>query len=405
MSNNSSYDIIVLGGGIIGTSTALSLQSNSDLKILLIEAEEKLAAHQSGNNSGVIHSGIYYKPGSLKAKNCSEGRELLNRFCEEHKLKCERCGKLIVAVDKDELERLNLLYERGIANGLTGLKRLNKDELKEYEPYVNGIAGLFVPQTGIVDYVQVTNAFAKSFKKNGGKILTNCRFISSRTNCSELIIRTSEGKFRTKFFVNCGGLYCDLVAKQCGVRPGLLIVPFRGEYYVLKKDKEHLVKNLIYPVPDIKFPFLGVHFTRMINGGIEAGPNAVLAFKREGYSKKDFSFADVMNMLSYPGFWKMASKYYETGVGEFRRSFSKKAFVKSLQKLIPEIQEDDIERGGSGVRAQALDPYGNLVDDFRIVEAERMIHVLNAPSPAATASISIGNKIAEMVRKNIKPKA
>jgi L-2-hydroxyglutarate oxidase len=283
MGKSTVYDIIVAGGGIIGTSTALALSQNSDLKILLIEAEETLAAHQTGNNSGVIHSGIYYKPGSLKAKNCAEGRDLLYRFCEEYNIKHEKCGKIIVAVNEQELSALNLLYERGIANGLNGLKKLTKAELKEYEPHVNGIAGIFVPQTGIVDYVQVTNTFAKLFKKNGGKILTGCEFKSLKTNCAELYIRTSDGEFRTKYFVNCGGLYSDLIAKLCGVNPGLQIVPFRGEYYVLKKEKQHLVKNLIYPVPDINFPFLGVHFTRMINGGIEAGPNAVLAFKRVVY--------------------------------------------------------------------------------------------------------------------------
>ncbi|HEY7750856.1 MAG TPA: L-2-hydroxyglutarate oxidase [Ignavibacteriaceae bacterium] len=400
--NNSIYDIIVVGGGIIGTSTALLLQSKSRLKILLIEAEESLAMHQTGNNSGVIHSGIYYKPGSLKAKNCSEGRELLYRFCDEQNIKYEKCGKVIVAVNKAELDQLNHLYERGIANGLEGLKKLSAEELKEYEPHVSGIAGLFVPQTGIVDYVQVTNTFGKTFKKNGGNILTSCKFKSSRTNCSELFIQTSDGEFRTKFLINCGGLHSDVIAKHCGVKPGLQIIPFRGEYFVLKKEKQHLVKNLVYPVPDINFPFLGVHFTRMINGGVEAGPNAVLAFKREGYFKKDFNLTDATRMFFYPGFWRMAVKYYKIGIHEFYRSFSKKAFVNSLQKLIPEINENDIEHGGSGVRAQALDPSGKLVDDFKIVEAERMIHVLNAPSPAATASISIGRTIADLAIRRIK---
>lgn len=397
--NNSIYDIIVVGGGIIGTSTALSLQKKAALKILLIESEDKLASHQTGNNSGVIHSGIYYKPGSLKAKNCTEGRELLYSFCEEHNIRHEKCGKIIAAVNRSELAQLDMLYERGLANGLTGLKKLSSEELIEYEPHVSGIAGLFVPQTGIVDYIQVTNTFAKLFKKNGGIILTGCKFKSSKMNCSELIVRTGEGEFRTKFFINCGGLYSDLNAKQSGVNPGLQIVPFRGEYYVLKKEKQHLVKNLVYPVPDIKFPFLGVHFTRMINGGVEAGPNAVLAFKREGYLKKDFSLTDITRMLLYSGVWKMAGKYYKMGFHEFYRSFSKKAFVNSLRKLIPEINENDIEPGGAGVRAQALDPSGKLVDDFKIVEAERMIHVLNAPSPAATASISIGRTIADLALK------
>jgi L-2-hydroxyglutarate oxidase len=394
------YDIIIIGGGIIGAATALSLIKNSSLRILIIEAEDKLAAHQTGNNSGVIHSGLYYKPGSLKAKNCADGRELLYRFCEEHSIKFERCGKIVVAIDRNELKPLDDLYDRGTANGLTGIKKLSKEELKEYEPCVNGTAGLFIPQTGIVDYKRVTNTYAKLFTNAGGEIKTSCKFLSLLRNSDNyLIINTTLGEVGTKFIVNCSGLYCDRIALQCGVNPGLQIVPFRGEYYVLKKEKEFLVRNLIYPVPDIRFPFLGVHYTRMVNGGVEAGPNAVLAFKREGYSHKDFSLKDVAGMLTYAGFWKMASKYYRMGFGEFRRSLNKKAFVKALQKLIPEIEINDIQRGGAGVRAQALEPSGKLVDDFRIVEAKRMVHVLNAPSPAATASLSIGRTVASLVKK------
>jgi len=392
-----SFDIIVIGGGIIGTATALSLQNDSKLNILLIETEKKLASHQTGNNSGVIHSGIYYKPGSLKAKNCTDGRELLYKFCEEQNIPNERCGKIVVATNESELNALDELYKRGIANGLTGIKKLSANEIKNYEPYTTGIAGIFVPQTGIVDYSKVTNAYAKLFLDGGGYIDTNCKFLSLKNTGGELVAITTKGEFKTKLLVNCGGLHCDRIAKLCGVNPGLQIIPFRGEYYKLKKEKEYLVKNLIYPVPDPRFPFLGVHFTRMIKGGVEAGPNAVLAFKREGYSKKDFAAADVSQMFFYSGFWKMASNYYRMGFGEFYRSFSKKAFVIALQKLVPEIQEDDIEPGGAGVRAQALEPDGKLVDDFRIVETDKMVHVLNAPSPAATASISIGRKIAEMV--------
>jgi len=394
-----SFNILVIGGGIIGTATALSLQNSSNLNILLIEAEKKLAFHQTGNNSGVIHSGLYYKPGSLKAKNCTEGRELLYGFCEQHNIPHDRCGKIVVATNESELNALDELYKRGIANGLTGIKKLSSEEIRKYEPHSTGIAGLFVPQTGIVDYSKVTDAYAKLFLDGGGYLETNCKFLSLKNSNGELVAITTKGEFKTKFLVNCGGLYCDRIAKLCGVNPGLQIVPFRGEYYKLKKEKEHLVKNLIYPVPDPQFPFLGVHFTRMMKGGVEAGPNAVLAFKREGYTKKDFSFSDLSQMFFYPGFWKMASKYYKMGFGEFYRSFSKKAFVSTLQKLIPEIQEEDIEAGGSGVRAQALEPDGKLVDDFRIVEAKRMVHVLNAPSPAATASLSIGNTIAELVKK------
>jgi len=305
----------------------------------------------------------------------------------------------IIAVTEDEINPLNDLYERGIANGLEGLKKLTSDELKDYEPHVSGTAGLFVPQTGIVDFLQVTNSYAKIIKGAGGEIETNCRFISVSNSGEELILRTTRGDIKSKFLVNCGGLYSDRIAKACGVNPGLQIIPFRGEYFKLKEEKEYLIKNLIYPVPDPKFPFLGVHFTRMINGGIEAGPNAVLAFKREGYSKTDLSFKDVSALLTYPGFWKMALKYFNMGFGEFYRSVNKKAFVKALQKLVPDAQLRDIAKGSAGVRAQALEPNGKLVDDFRIAEAKRMVHVLNAPSPAATASISIGNRIAQMVMK------
>lgn len=391
-----SFDIIVIGGGIIGTSVALCLQNNKKLNILLIEAEKKLAQHQTGNNSGVIHSGLYYKPGSLKAKNCSEGRELLYKFCEEHEIPFSRCGKIVVATIESEVNTLNELYNRGIANGLTGIKKLSSEEISNYEPSAKGSAGLHVPQTGIVDYSKVTNKFAQLFSDNGGCIETNNKFLSIKSYPGELVVSTTKGELKTKLLINCGGLYSDRIAKLCGVDPGLQIIPFRGEYYKLKKEKENLVRNLIYPVPDPRFPFLGVHFTKMINGGVEAGPNAVLAFKREGYGKADFSIKDFSQMISNPGFWKMASKYYKMGFEEFYRSFSKKAFVKALQKLIPEIQEADIKPGGAGVRAQALTTDGKLVDDFRIIESDRLIHVLNAPSPAATASISIGRRIAEI---------
>ena len=398
MFNSELYDFIIIGCGIIGTATAMALQKDSDYKILIIEAEDKLAPHQTGNNSGVIHSGLYYKPGSLKAKNCAEGRELMYRFCEENDIPYEKCGKIVVAMDENEFEPLNMLYDRGVANGLEGLKKLNAGELKEYEPNVSGIAGLFVPQTGIVDFKKVTQVYAAKVKDKDGEIKLNCKFLSVKKSGRELIVSTNIGELKTKFLVNCGGLYSDRIAKICGVDPGLMIIPFRGEYYKLKSDKEHLVKNLIYPVPDPNFPFLGVHFTRMIDGGVEAGPNAVLAFKREGYSHKDISPRDVSEMLTYTGFWKMASKYYKMGFGEFHRSLNKTAFVKALQKLVPDIDADSIEKGGAGVRAQALEPSGKLVDDFRIVKTEKMIHVLNAPSPAATASLSIGNYIAELAK-------
>ena len=402
---NEIYDITIIGGGIIGTATALSILNEKNVQILLLEAESSLAAHQTGNNSGVIHSGLYYKPGSLKAANCTIGREMMYAFCEEHKLPFDRCGKIVIATLKEEIPALNMLEERGRANGLNGIKRLSASDIKEYEPHASGIDGLFVPQTGIVDYVAVTNKYAVLIREKGGVIKTNSKLVSVKRDGKDLMLFTEHDEYKTKFVVNCAGLQSDRIAKLFGVDPKLQIIPFRGEYYQIKKEKEYLVNNLIYPVPDSQFPFLGVHFTRMINGGVEAGPNAVLAFKREGYKKTDFSLRDILEMKLYPGFWKMAAKYYKMGFQEFRRSFSRELFVKSLQKLIPEIQYDDIEVGGAGVRAQALERDGKLVDDFRIVEAERMVHVLNAPSPAATASLSIGNTISEIVIKRFKEEA
>lgn len=394
------YDVAIIGGGIVGTATAMSLQELGFKSVIVLEAENKLAAHQTGNNSGVIHSGLYYKPGSLKARNCVEGREQMYKFCEQHNIKHDRCGKLVVAVKHEEVPMLQNLEERGKANGLKGIKRLTSTELKEYEPHVSGLAGLFIAETGIVDYNQVTETYAKIIMENGGEVKTKSKFLALLRDNGILVVDTIAGEYKARFLVNCAGLYSDRVAKICGVSPGLQIIPFRGEYYKLKKEKENLVNNLIYPVPDPQFPFLGVHFTRMIKGGVEAGPNAVLAFKREGYSHKDFSVTDILEMVAYSGFWKMAAKYYKMGIGEFYRSLNKNAFVRALQKLIPEIEHDDLTQGGAGVRAQAVDPNGNLVDDFRIVEAEKMIHVLNAPSPAATASISIGRTIAGKVTGN-----
>jgi L-2-hydroxyglutarate oxidase len=394
------FDISIIGGGIIGTATALNLQKKGNYKIVILESEDHLAAHQTGNNSGVIHSGLYYKPGSLKAKNCTLGREMMYQFCEENNIKHERCGKIVVATNRNEIAALNELERRGRENGLKKIKRLSNTELNDYEPYVNGVEGLFVGETGIVDYKEVVDAYSKLIKEKGAEIKTNSRFINLVKRNDNLILETESGEVRSKFLVNCGGLQSDRIAKLCGVEPGLQIIPFRGEYYKIKKEKEHLVKNLVYPVPDSNFPFLGVHFTRMIKGGVEAGPNAVLAFKREGYKHSDISFPDIMQMMTYAGFWKMGAIHYKMGFHEFYRSFSKSAFVKALQKLIPTIQYDDIYRAGAGVRAQALEPDGKLVDDFRIIESEKMIHVLNAPSPAATASLSIGQTIAELIIKN-----
>lgn len=394
------FDVAIIGGGIIGCATAMALITDRTVAVVLLEAESKLAAHQTGNNSGVIHSGLYYKPGSLKAKNCVEGREAMYHFCERHGIANERCGKVVVATHDHEIPMLNTLEERGRANGLEGLRRLSADEIREYEPFVAGIDGLFVPDTGIVDYTLVTEKFAQIARTNGCEILLNTRVRICERISDGLLLKTSQGDVRCKNLVNCTGLQSDRVAKRCGVQPGLKIVPFRGEYYEVIPERQYLVKNLVYPVPDLSFPFLGVHFTRMIQGGVEAGPNAVLAFKREGYKKTSFSAKDTFETLTYGGFLRLIRPYWKMAFGEMARSFSKKAFVRALQRLIPELGLNDVCPGGAGVRAQALEPDGNLVDDFRIVEAERMIHVLNAPSPAATAAISIGQKIASMAEKN-----
>jgi L-2-hydroxyglutarate oxidase len=395
------YDIAIIGGGIVGMATAMALVQQTSAKVVVLEAEGQLAAHQTGHNSGVIHSGIYYKPGSLKAKNCVEGRQAMYRFCEEHGIAHDNCGKVIVATNEKDLPALNRLEERGNANGLVGMRRMNsQSELRELEPYVNGIAGLFVPQTGIVDYKQVTDTYGKIVRDNGGEVRLNSRVKEVHRGPTEITLETETGEVCARNLINCGGLQSDRVARMCGVDPKLQIVPFRGEYYELRKESEHLVRNLIYPVPDPQFPFLGVHFTRMIHGGIEAGPNAVLSFKREGYSKWAISPKDILNYLFYSGFWHMAMKHWKMGMGEFYRSYSKPAFVKALQRLLPDLKMEDVHASGSGVRAQALEPNGQLTDDFRIVEVEHMVHVLNAPSPAATASISIGKAIAEMAKKN-----
>jgi len=398
--NKEIFDVIIIGGGIVGTATALSLQQKGINNVLVIEAEDKLAAHQTGNNSGVIHSGVYYKPGSLKAKLCTEGRELLYSFCDEYNIQHERCGKIITATDKTEIPVLDEIEKRGIANGLKRIKRLTKGMIKEYEPYSSGEEGLFIPETGIVDFTGFTYRLGSLIKENGGEVFTSCKFLNV-VNKKDLIVETTKGDFKCRLLINCGGLQSDRIAKRCGLNPDVKIIPFRGEYYKLKKEKEYLVKNLIYPVPDPKFPFLGVHFTRMIKGGVEAGPNAVLAFKRNGYTYKDISLYDLGEMFLYPGFWKMAKQHYKMGINEFRRSFNKSLFVKALQKLVPSIEDKDIIPGGSGVRAQALDKNGKLVDDFRIIETEKQVHVLNAPSPAATASLSIGRYIADILIKHL----
>ena len=384
----------------MGLATALQLQhAQPKVKLLLLEKENQLARHQTGHNSGVIHSGIYYKPGSLKASNCIEGYHQLIDFCKLNNIPFELCGKIIVATTPEEIPLLNNLFERGQQNGLTGLRKITKEELKDYEPHVSGLAGIVVPQTGIVDYKVVAHKYGEHIKDNQGEIKLGEQVIDIQEDNAQCVVSTQKESYATKLVINCGGLYSDKIARLTEQDLPVKIIPFRGEYYQLKKEKEYLVKNLIYPVPDPNFPFLGVHFTRMIGGGVEAGPNAVLAFKREGYKKSDINLTELGESLAWPGFQKVAMKYWKTGMGEMYRSFSKSAFVNALQKLIPEIQTSDLEPGGAGVRAQACDRQGGLVDDFMIREGRHVINVCNAPSPAATSSLAIGKTVATLAAK------
>jgi len=393
-------DIVIIGGGIVGLATAYNLKkANPSLKISLLEKEDKIAQHQTGNNSGVIHSGIYYKPGSLKAKNCIGGYHMLLDFCNENDIEYELCGKIIVATQQHELQAMDNVYARGIENGLEGLKMLEADELKEYEPHVAGIKGIWVPQTGIINYKKVSAKYAELFKNRGGEIYFNQKVKDVKEGQGKSEVITQDKTYEAKLVINCAGLYSDKVAQHTVKDLNVRIIPFRGEYYELKEEKQYLVKNLIYPVPDPSFPFLGVHFTRMIEGGIEAGPNAVLAFAREGYTKSDINLKELAETLAWGGFQKVMAKYWKTGMGEMYRSFSKAAFTKALQRLIPEIQESDLKPGGAGVRAQACDRTGGLIDDFLIYEDTQVINVCNAPSPAATSSLSIGKTVSEMALK------
>jgi len=395
------YDIVIIGGGIVGLASAYAiLKKHPQLKLALIEKEASLAAHQTGHNSGVIHSGLYYKPGSLKAKNCITGYHMLLDFCKENKIPFELCGKLVVATELEEFPLLENLYQRGLQNGLTDIKYIDEPEIKNYEPHIRGIKALHVPYTGIVDYTEVCLKMAEWVEKWGGEIYLNHKAEDINEFANFIEVKTEQQTFITQLMVNCAGLYCDKVAEMAGEKVNTKIIPFRGEYYMLKPEKRYLVKNLIYPVPDPNFPFLGVHFTRMIDGGVEAGPNAVFAFKREGYQKTDVDFSEMMESLFWPGFQKVAIKYWKTGIGEFYRSFSKTAFTNALRKFLPQIEEDDLIPTEAGVRAQACDREGGLLDDFNIIEKPRAVHILNAPSPAATSSLSIGSTIAEMVAKH-----
>jgi L-2-hydroxyglutarate oxidase len=391
------FDFAIIGGGIVGLSTARALlRRRPSARLLLLEKEPGLARHQTGHNSGVIHSGVYYRPGSLKARYTREGVEALLGFCREYGITHEVCGKVIVATEPDELPRLDNLYERGLKNGLK-VEKIGREELGEIEPHAAGLAALKVPETGIVDYTEVAGAFAAIVREAGGELRTSAGAEDVSETEDRVEISTSKGTFRARTLVNCAGLHSDRVARLCRVEAGVKIVPFRGEYYELKPEKRYLIRNIVYPLPDPSFPFLNVHLTRTVKGGVEAGPNAVLGLAREGYRKTDVNVRDAAEVLAYPALWRLARRYWRTGVGEVTRSFSKKVFTRSLKKLVPEIEEGDLTPAEAGVRAQALRRDGELVDDFLIVEGKSSVHVLNAPSPAATAAIPIGEEISRRI--------
>jgi (S)-2-hydroxyglutarate dehydrogenase len=391
------FDFAVIGGGIVGLSTARALlERHPGARLVVLEKEEGWARHQTGHNSGVIHSGIYYKPGSLKARFCRAGARALVGFCRERGIEVEICGKVIVATEPDEMPLLDNLFERGQENGLE-VEKIGPEELERLEPHASGLAAIKVPSTGIVDFVEVAEAFADLVEEKGGELRAGTEVRSVSETGRAVVVRTTKGAFRARTLVNCAGLHSDRVARLCGVEAGVKIVPFRGEYYELRPEKRYLVKNLIYPVPNPSFPFLGVHFTRSISGIVEAGPNAVLGLAREGYKKTDFDFGDFVEELTYPALWRLARKNWRVGVGEIHRSFSKRAFVRGLKKLVPEVEEEDVVPIAAGVRAQAIRKDGALVDDFLIASGRNSVHVLNAPSPAATASIPIGEEIARRI--------
>jgi L-2-hydroxyglutarate oxidase len=398
---DSHHDVIIIGGGIVGLAVALEITRRFPrLRLLLLEKEDGVGRHQSSHNSGVIHSGTYYKPGSLKAKLCVEGARAMVQFCREHGIPQQVCGKVIVATEEEELSRLEELRRRGEANGLTGLRLIGTSELREIEPHASGLRALVVPSTGITDYAAVCTKYAELILSQGGTILTSTAVTGLRVVSDEVVVETSGPAFSTTHLINCAGLFSDRISRMAGEKPDIIIAPFRGEYYDLTPARCSLVRTLIYPVPDPRFPFLGVHFTRRVKGGVDAGPNAVLAFRREGYRRTDFDVRDLVSSLLFPGFWRMAAKHWRSGLDEFHRSFSKPLFVRALQRLVPEVRDEDLVPGGSGVRAQALKRDGTLVHDFQFVPSGRMLHVLNVPSPAATASLVIGRTIGNMAAQN-----
>ena len=393
------FDIVVVGGGIVGVATAHALVGAGRSRVLVIEAEPALARHQSGRNSGVIHSGLYYPAGSTKARLCSAGRQRLYAFCEDHDIAHRRCGKLVVAADETQLSALTVLEQRGADNGLAGIEPLDSGQMRQYEPAVAGIAGLWIPQTGVVDFAQVTSTLADQIRQHGGELLLDSRVGQIRRESHQIRVQTPRHEVRCDLLINCAGLQADRVARLSGVEPGIRLIPFRGEYFRLADTSADRVRSLIYPVPDPRYPFLGVHLTRTIDDQVIAGPNAVPAFKREGYRRTDFSLRDVADTLAYPGFWRLARGYWRTGMAETRRSLSRQAFADSIEQLVPSLRRKDLLPYPSGVRAQAVDSSGKLLDDFHILQEDGMIHVLNAPSPAATAALAIGDHIAALANR------
>jgi L-2-hydroxyglutarate oxidase len=398
----SSKRVVIIGGGLVGLATAHKLPLRCpSARVTVLEKEAKVCAHQSGHNSGVLHAGLYYKPGSLKARLAVSGIQEMVAFCQQHAVPHEICGKLVVAADESEVPRLRSLHERGIQNGLEGLRLLNREQMREIEPHVGGVAALRVPQEGIVDYEKVCEALQKQIQSKGGRVVLGAKVTALQQVNGEWRVGTTAGDHAADFVINCAGLHCDRVSTLAGEKREVRIVPFRGEYYKIRAERQHLVRNLIYPVPDPQFPFLGVHFTRLIHGGIEAGPNAVLAFAREGYRKTDVNLGDLWDALTFSGLWRFLAKHKRMSWDELRRSFSRGLFCESLQKLVPEIRAEDLAPGGAGVRAQAMSPEGGLVQDFCLLHRPRALHVLNAPSPAATAALAIGEEISNLVAKEI----
>ncbi|MBT5774648.1 MAG: L-2-hydroxyglutarate oxidase [Dehalococcoidia bacterium] len=395
------YDVAIIGGGILGLSSARHLlQQHPGLRVLVIEKDSEVAGQQTGHNSGVIHSGIYYRPGSLKAQFCVDGRNSIVDFCEQHEIAFERCGKLIMASHEEELPRMETLFERGKANGVEGLEMVGPERIAEIEPHVSAIKALWSPATAIVDFSAITREYAKQLTEAGGTLQLNTRVTGITPRADSVVIQTDQGEREARHLINCAGLHSDRIARLMGVEIDLQIVPFRGEYYTLRKEREHLVKGLIYPVPDPDLPFLGVHFTRNVKGYVEAGPNAVLATAREGYRKRDLNIRDFSETLGFPGFWRVAKREWKTGINEVNRSLRKSVFTHDLQKMIPEIVAGDLTTGGAGVRAQAVRRDGTLLDDFAIERTERAVHVLNAPSPGATSSLEIGKYIAGLAAES-----